>query len=468
MKRIVQLYLLFVLSSIVSAQNVFISGNGKDIAGKKIDVYCVEDRLSGYTDLRATTTLGEYDTNFYLSFLTDGTKEIIVQVDLMKYSFVAKPGVKYNLKISDFSFSQEDSNAAFLYGLRLPARLEMERYDGINTPINYVDNLLGEYVYENRRLLFLKDSLTKVGFISLRDSLLLKYKGNEYVENYINYEFESVMYSFYLKSRLATKEEMFAYSPILYDNIGYMDCFQTIFERYFSLGYKYISRKDIESWLLSGNYSAFNDALGRDKVLVNEVFRELVFLQGMKDAYLDGIFDKNLIISILEKFKVTTKFEKHSIIANNLVKYLSTINAENIGVGDYKVKNLDQEEIELKSFFNGKPMLVAFVRLDDVACLKELESIHFCYDSIKDNLNVLTICLDNSFEKMYNFIRNNKVGNKYRWPFVYFNNNYDMTKAFHLRMFPSFILLNEKGEIKENPVDFPSTGELMKYRNTEK
>jgi hypothetical protein len=152
----------------------------------------------------------------------------------------------------------------------------------------------------------------------------------------------------------------------------------------------------------------------------------------------------------------------------NLVKYLSTINAENIGVGDYKVKNLDQEEIELKSFFNGKPMLVAFVRLDDVACLKELESIHFCYDSIKDNLNVLTICLDNSFEKMYNFIRNNKVGNKYRWPFVYFNNNYDMTKAFHLRMFPSFILLNEKGEIKENPVDFPSTGELMKYRNTEK
>ena len=43
-----------------------------------------------------------------------------------------------------------------------------------------------------------------------------------------------------------------------------------------------------------------------------------------------------------------------------------------------------------------------------------------------------------------------------------------MTKAFHLRMFPSFILLNEKGEIKENPVDFPSTGELMKYRNTEK
>ena len=185
MKRIVQLYLLFVLSSIVSAQNVFISGNGKDIAGKKIDVYCVEDRLSGYTDLRATTTLGEYDTNFSLSFLTDGTKEIIVQVDLMKYSFVAKPGVKYNLKISDFSFSQEDSNAAFLYGLRLPARLEMERYDGINTPINDVDNLLGEYVYENRRLLFLKDTLTKVGFISLRDSLLLKYKGNEYVENYI-------------------------------------------------------------------------------------------------------------------------------------------------------------------------------------------------------------------------------------------------------------------------------------------
>ena len=93
------------------------------------------------------------------------------------------------------------------------------------------------------------------------------------MENYINYEFESVLYSFSLKSRLATKQEMFTNSPILYDNIGYMDCFQTIFERYFSLGYKYISRRDMESWLLSADYSAFNDALGRDKVLVNEVFR---------------------------------------------------------------------------------------------------------------------------------------------------------------------------------------------------
>lgn len=467
MKRIVQLYLLM-LSTLAFSQNIFISGSGKDIAGKKINVYCVEDRLSGYTDLRATTTLGDYDTSFYLSLLNDGTKEVIIQVDLMKYSFIAKPGVKYDLKISDFRFTQEDSNVAFLYGLTLPARLEMERYDGINSPVKDVDNILGEYVYENRRLLFLKDSLTKADFINLRDSLLLKYKGNEYMENYINYEFESVLYSFSLKSRLATKQEMFTNSPILYDNIGYMDCFQTIFERYFSLGYKYISRRDMESWLLSADYSAFNDALGRDKVLVNEVFRELVFLQGMKDAYLDGIFDKNLIINLLQKFKVTTKFEKHITIASNLINYLTAINAENINVGDYKVENIEQEQVELKTFFNDKPTLVAFVRLDDVACLKELESIHFCYDSIKNNINVLTICLDNSFEKMYNFIRNNKVGNKYRWPFVYFNNNYDMTKAFHLRMFPSFILLNEKGEIKENPVDFPSTGELMKYRNQEK
>lgn len=465
MKRVVQLYIIFALSALAFSQNVFVSGSGKDIAGKKIDVYCVEDRLSGLVNLRASTTLQNYDTSFALSFLIDGEKEVMIQVDLMKYSFIAKPGVKYTLKISDFNFSQEDSNMAFLYGMRLPARLEMERYDGLNTPINDVDNILGEYVYENRRMLSVKDSSVKAGLLSLKDSLLVKYKGNEYMEKYIEYEFESVMYSFYLKSRLATKEQMFANSPVLYDNIGYMDCFQTVFERYFSLGYKYISRKDMESWLLGGNYAAFNDALGRDKILVNEVFREMVFLQGMKDAYLDGIFDKNLIINILEKFKVSTKFERHSVIASNLIEYLSTINAKNTNVGDYKVKNLEQEEVELKSFFNDKPTLVAFVRLDDVASLKELESIHFCYDSIKTNLNVLTICLDNSFEKMYNFIRNNKVGNKYRWNFVYFSNNYDMTKAFHLRMFPSFVLLDEKGEIKENPIDFPSSGVLMKYKN---
>jgi len=446
---------------------VFISGSGTDIDGKKIDIYAIADRFSGYKQKLASVDLVKGDTNFSTSFVIDETKELLIQTDLMYYGFIAQPGMKYHLKINKFEFTSRDSVKAFMYGMALPVELQSEKYDAINIPVTDIDSILGSYVYQNRRMLSVKDSLSVASLLSLKDSLLTKYKGNEYIENYITYEFESVLYTFYLKSRKAIKQNLFAHSPILYDNIGYADCFQTVFEKYFSLGYKYISRKDMETWLINGNYSAFNDALGRDEILKNEVFRELVFLQGMKDAYLDGYFDKKMIINILNKFKNSTKFEKHVLIADNMINYFLNINATNTNVGSYKVKDINEQIIELKSLFNDKPTLVAFVRLDDIACLKELESMHFCYDSVKENLNLLTICVDNSFEKMYNFINNNKVGNKYRWPFVYFNNNYEMTSDFHLRMFPSFILLDKEGKIKENPFESPQTGSLMRFAQSD-
>lgn len=463
MKRLVIIISCLLAYCGIMAQNVFVSGSGKAIAGKKVYVYSVADRFSNYIQKEDCLELKDGDTNFSFSFVIDGVKELIIQIDLMKYAFIAEPGMKYNLSIDEFNFTEQDSAKAYMYGMRLPVRLQSEKYDAINQPMADVDNLLLDFVYQNRRMLFVKDSSTVANFLSMKDSLLTKYEGNDYIKNYITYEFESILYSFYLKSRKTIKQNLFASAPILYDNVGYADCFQTIFEKYFSLGYKYISRKDMEYWLISGNYSAFNDALGRDEILKNEVFRELVFLQGMKDAYLEGYFDKKLILNILNKFKSSTKFEKHVLIADDMINYLSQINATNTSIGDFKVKDLNEQTIQLKTLFNDKPTLVAFVRLDDIACLKELESIHFCFDSVKENVNVITICLDNSFEKMYNFIRNNKVGNKYRWHFVYFDNNYEMTSAFHLRMIPSFILLDKEGYIKENPFESPQTGSLMKF-----
>lgn len=464
MKKITLFCMMIGLSVLALGQNVHISGEGKDLANKTIKFYCVEDRFSQYVKQEAEVRLSEGQTEFDVSLLLDGVKELIVRVDLMRYSFIAEPGMKYRLEVTDFDFSKEDSLLAFTYGMRLPVKLSAETKDGINVPLAEVDQNLGEFVYENRRLLFMKDSVARDGLLNLRDSLSQKYRDNEYMATYIKYEFESILYSFYLTSRKQCKTEMFANSPILYDNIGYADCFSTVFENYFSKGYKYIKRRDMESWLLSCNYAAFNDALGRDKILANEVFRELVFLQGMKDAYLDGYFNKSLVLKMLDKFQTLTKFDKHRTIAHNMTEYLSAINAANTCVGDYELKDVEGNTCKIGKNFNGKPTLVSFVKLDNIAALKELESIHFCYDSIKNNINILTICCDDNFEKMYNFVKNNKVGNKYRWDFLYFDNNYDMVKAFHLRTFPTFVLIDEKGKIVQNPFESPSFGSLMKYK----
>ncbi|MBQ0113565.1 MAG: redoxin domain-containing protein [Bacteroidales bacterium] len=464
MKRILFFCIIYCLDIVCSAQNVYITGSSKEIKGKTVKLYSITDGVSGSEKEEQIVKLSDEDTSFSFAITLSGEKQVLMKIDLMRYSFVAKPGTKYHLNIKEFNFSQDDSLFGYAYGLALPAELTMERFDGINLPMNDVDNYINAFLYDSHRLLFVKDKQTLEAFYQLRDSLIDAYKDNEYISNYIKYEFASIDYGLNLKSRRAMKDSLFAHQPILYDNIGYMDCFQNVFSKYFSKGYKYIKRSDIEQWLASNNYNAFNDALGRDRVLENEVFRELVFLQGMKDAYLDGYFNRDLVKNMLEKFSNTTKFAQHKEIAENLILSLSNINAENTDIKDLKVKDVDGNIRSLNEYITGKPLIVSFVRLDQELSLKELEAIHFCYDSIKDNCNVLTICCSNSYERMFNFIKNNKVGNKYKWDFVYFDNNYDVVEAFHVRTFPTFVLVGKDGKIEKNPMNSPTSGAFLTFK----
>ena len=464
MKRTILLGVTLLSCLVSIGQNVFISGSGKNIAGKTIKLYSVADAISGLQKEEQILKLSDEDSTFSFAITLPEEKVVMLKIDLMRYSFVARPGTKYALKVQDFEFTAEDSLYAYSFGLTLPCELTMERYDGINQPIQEVDNALNEFLLDSQRLLFVKDKETINNLYALRDSLITKYQGNDYMQNYITYEFAGIDFALSLKSRKSIKDSLFAHKPILYSNLAYMNCFQNVFSKYFSKGYKFIKRSDIEQWLATNNYNAFNDALGRDNVLENEVFRELVFLQGMKDSYLDGYFDRNLVKNMLGKFAASTKFSQHKTIAENIIQSLGEINAENHDIRDLKVKDIDNETKTLAQYINDKPLIVCFIRLEQEISLKELEGIHFCYDSIKDNCDVLTICCSNNFERMYNFIKNNKVGNKYKWNFVYFDENYDLMESFHIRTFPTFVLVSPQGKIIRNPMDSPSLGSFMEFK----
>jgi hypothetical protein len=463
MKKVIIILVVVFMAMNAYCQNIFISGNGQDIKGKTIRLAIVKDRLSMLEKDVDETVLGKEDTSFNFSLTLSSPTEVIIKVDLFDYRFIAKPGQKYNLHILPFNFTKDDSLAAFTYNFSLPIELKQETDDGINNAMLAFDTTLDDFLYNNHRLLFIKDS-------NAMDSLwMLLYKFGStttkgtYAELYYSYEVAQVAYGLNLMSRMKIKDSLFANSPILYSNVGYMDCFKTVFGQYFSQGYKYIKREDLEYWLRTNNYAALSDALGRDKVLKNEVFRELVFLQGMRDAYLEGQFNKDNIINMIIKFENQTKFPEHKEIAKNLIEYLMNKSFVGKQSKDFKVKDVDGNMVSLKKYM-GKPLILNFVRLDDVASLRELETIHYYYDSIKMNCNILTICCDNSFEKMYNFLKNNKIGSKYQWNFAYFNANYPMIEEYKVRLFPTFILIGENGKIESNPMEEPSCGGLIKFK----
>ncbi|MCH3923336.1 MAG: redoxin domain-containing protein [Bacteroidales bacterium] len=462
MKKIFLITIILCLSVNVFSQNITINGHGKDVAGKTIRLSIITDRLSMLEKDIEEKAINENDTNFSFSLTLSSPKEVIIKIDLYDYHFIAKPGQIYNLTVLPFDFSKDDSLASFIYKLPLPIVLNQEKDDGINNQILDFDTTFNNFLYSNHRLLFIKDSSSIASLNNIDSIYSNKYINNQYVLNYIKYSIADIKYGLNLTSRKQIKTNLFANSPILYDNIGYMDCFKTIFSQYFSKGYKFIKRDDLDFWLSSNNYNALSDALGRDKILENEIFRELVFLQGMKDAFLVGYFNKESIIKMINKFSLQTKFSENKEIANNLIEYLN--NQDNIGkqYKDFTVKDIDNKSVTIKSFLN-KPLILNFVRLSDEASLLELEAIHYYYDSIKDNCNILTISCDDNLEQLYNFLKNNKVGSQYKWNFAHFNKNFSLIDEYKIHFFPTFVLINKDGSIENNPMLEPSRGGLIKF-----
>ena len=134
---------------------------------------------------------------------------------------------------------------------------------------------------------------------------------------------------------------------------------------------------------------------------------------------------------------------------------------------DFALTNLNGEKQSLQQYL-GKPLVLNFVKLDDVTSKRELEVVNFMYDGIKDECEVLTICCDKNLDAMYNFLQNNKTGNKYKWKFAYFDANYDLLEYYQVKAFPIFILISPDGKVEENPMKEPSEGSLMRFMPKEK
>jgi peroxiredoxin len=262
------------------------------------------------------------------------------------------------------------------------------------------------------------------------------------------------------------KANLFADKPIEYANIGYMECFNLIFEDYIAHGNKNMPPLVVERWIENQQYATMIDSLGMDSVLKNEVFRELVFLKGMRDAFLTKGTDRDGVIKMIDALIDKTKFEKHRTIALNLKTYLQSI-SNGMEIEDFVLTNADEQEIKMRSLLSEKPVILCFIKVKDVVCRRELETIHQLYNKMKDSVKIVVISFDPSLDALYNFVKNTKIGSRYEFDMLHFNLNWDMLEKFHIVGFPAFMLLSKDGKVVEPYLAKPSDMEGVVDANSD-
>lgn len=453
---------LFGFGFSLNAQNLRIEGVGQGIGEKTIRLISIVDNLTGLENEISSVTLKKDDTCFNFSLTIDNTSLMKIRIESFDYNFVAQKGASYKMRIMPFNFNVSDTLNTLFYKIPLPIIIESSTDNNINGKIFIIDSIIEQYlVANNRDVLFFRDKKSVNTLKGIVNSILDS-NDSPYIKNYAYYSIGQIEYSSKTVKDNKLKAELFFNKPILYDNIGYMECFELIYGNYFTEGNKIFSNIALEQWLDDNNYFALIDSLGADTLMKNEVFRELVFLRGMKEAYFSQIYERFNIIAMVENFMYQTKFSQHKQIAKNLLELFAQKAYSGAKSKEFSLKDINNNYITLDKY-KDKPLIISFVKLNEPACLRELEMMNGFVDTLRNQYNFLTITCDRSLDALYNFLVNSKVGVKYKWDFAHFDNKWELLENYNIRIFPTFVLLDEKGNIIQNPMRKPSEGSLIPY-----
>ena len=95
-----------------------------------------------------------------------------------------------------------------------------------------------------------------------------------------------------------------------------MTFFLQFYDKFIFNGKHNISDEKLKYYLIeTKDYNKLIDSLGVDNYVRNEVIREAVFLQGMKDVVYIKKYDNQHICEVLRRFSIKTKFKEHKQIA---------------------------------------------------------------------------------------------------------------------------------------------------------
>ncbi|MDI3543577.1 MAG: hypothetical protein PWP57_1182 [Candidatus Atribacteria bacterium] len=135
---------------------------------------------------------------------------------------------------------------------------------------------------------------------------------------------------------------------------------------------------------------------------------------------------------------------------------------------NFTLPNLDGEEVSLREF-RGKPVLVFFFKSYCSYCKEEAPTIQRIYSRHQEELVVLGVAVNENHgsgslitspEEYTQIIRTNFV-NKYNWTFPVLIDNYGKVQTEYVgKGVPSFLFLNEKGEIQRTLINPVSESEL--------
>ncbi|MCK9218471.1 MAG: TlpA family protein disulfide reductase [Bacteroidales bacterium] len=452
MKFAIGLVSLLFLSMQLIAQPTFIRGTAPGAEGKTMQVTTSGDLIT-FWEKSLITTKVDSTGNFSFSLDLSTTIYVTLSINFHSAEFFLEPGKKYNLHISEMKYNDYSEVNPFIQSQNLELTILEPQDQELNQLINQFNGMYNHFLLKNFNALYRDRNKSKIDTLRIELNHVFWMNINPYFTDYLTYKLASLeqLTQYYNPQELARK--YFIERPIRYENLEYMDFFNSYFSKYVFTS-NFLRKIDFKP-LLKGpeSYTHLMKALKNDTILRNDQLRELVLLKTLMEFYNTPDFNKDEVLAVISTIVEKSQFPEHNIIAGDMIKLFTKLKP-GTPAPDFTLPNRQQKDLSLHSL-RGKPVLIFFWTTYCEGCLSEMDLIKSFYDKYHDKITFLGISADKYFSKMLLFVNMKK---DYVWDFVNIGDHSEVLKDYDVRSYPLFVLIDKEGNIYKYPADQPSSG----------
>ncbi len=446
------LFLFFSLLVIrLSSQSIHVSGEVEAGASDRIRIIVYADQFSMLEKTISQTFANEHG-NFVLDADVSHITYGFIACNLEKGEFYLTPGASYQIMIPKLAQQQ---GSVFD---KVPLRFSLEVKDdgGLQDNIGRFNQLYNAFVYDNAQAIYRSRNKAVINeFRKLIDSEFSQ-STNPYLKQYIHYAFVSLDW---LSKRMSDQQVLvneLVSKPVLYQNIQYTEFFKTFFDNYL----ENLANKHFDELLFVLNqpndYSELKTLLQQDTLLKkSDRVTELAMMLLMSKLYHVPDVKKK---SIIKKFKLLanqSNSDENKEIAGHFIEKLTDLDYGYLAP-DFSLKGKKGIQVGLKDYL-GKFVLLQFVSDDCQICFNDLNKIEKIHQSMLDSLAVITLVASDSGSSLTNL--------PYKWDFLSITPTDLLPEAYHVRTFPTYVLINPDGTMAYATMPMPDENmELMIHR----
>nr|WP_320118250.1 TlpA disulfide reductase family protein [uncultured Marinifilum sp.] len=449
------MFLLVVLSFPIQsmAQNVSISGIAPAYAGDNLTIKFHSEAFT-YQE----KTIHEFDINsdgsFSADFKIDQTQLFFIPLGVYKGFIYLEPGKKYEIKLPP---KQELTPAQklnpFFETEELMLGVANASKNDLNFLIRTLDDNLDSYINQNFHKIYRKKELS-LG-VEFSNQLKKQYQPikNVYFKEYLKYRLGFLEFLANPNAFAKIENKYFLNQNFQTNNPAFLSLYKKQYGNFFNGYFKQKESVGLsKAFKSTDTYNQISLLMQKYPAYKNLQLRNIIIASSIFDSYTRKFIGKEKTLSVIKDILKSTTNAYNKKVCNNYIAKITHLQK------NYPAPNFSIENHSLVNY-KGKYLYLNFCNTQSYSCIQDFKEIEKLKQQFGKYVNFLSIACDWKEASVTKFLEKNN----YSWPIIPIGNQHQLIHEYKVKAFPSYVLIDPKGNIVKAPAAGPKENIRMEF-----